>query len=137
MSNDHDILARTLYGEARGEFQKTDGGLAALIAVGNVIMNRVKHPTCFQRTVQEVCQHPFQFSCWNANDPNARIVRDVTDKNALFKECLRVAQNVMDGTWPDLTQGCDHYHTIHVAPYWSRGKKPKYKVGRHIFFKLC
>lgn len=38
--HDIDIFARTLYGEARGEYKHH--GAAALIAVANVIMNRLK-----------------------------------------------------------------------------------------------
>ena len=41
-----DIMAKTLYGEARGE------GEEGLIAVGNVIKNRVKKKTWYGKTVK-------------------------------------------------------------------------------------
>ena len=40
--NDIHILARTIYGEARGEYYRLDGGLSSLIAIGNVVKNRLK-----------------------------------------------------------------------------------------------
>ncbi|MES2252810.1 MAG: cell wall hydrolase, partial [Pseudomonadota bacterium] len=77
---DIDILARTIYGEARGEYGRVDGGLAALIAVGNVIVNRTQQQTWFGRTVRDVCLKPYQFSCWNRNDPNLPKLMEVTDE---------------------------------------------------------
>ena len=41
-TEDIDILARTIFGEARGEYEHVEGGISALIGVGNVVMNRVK-----------------------------------------------------------------------------------------------
>ncbi len=38
-------LARTLYGEARGEYHRQDGGILAFYAVAHVILNRLKEPT--------------------------------------------------------------------------------------------
>ncbi len=57
-----DVLTRTIYGEARGEYHRHDGGMAALIAVGNVVMNRLKAKTWYGLTIKEICQKPFQFS---------------------------------------------------------------------------
>ena len=57
---DLDILARTLYGEARGEYSSS--GPAALIAVGNVIVNRFEKGGRFGKTLAEVCLKPKQFS---------------------------------------------------------------------------
>jgi hypothetical protein len=39
-----DILARTIYGEARGEYGHVEGSISALISVGNVI--KPDAPTC-------------------------------------------------------------------------------------------
>ncbi|AZD06253.1 Cell wall hydrolase [Pseudomonas chlororaphis] len=64
---DRDLLARTLWGEARGE------GLAGQIAVAWTIRNRVndgKAKSWWGEGYAGVCQAPYQFSCWNKNDPN-------------------------------------------------------------------
>src|SRR5688500_4029200 len=62
---DLDTLARTLWGEARGE------GRNGMQAVANVIMNRYKlarsnsgYARQWGRTVAEVCRKKYQFSCW-------------------------------------------------------------------------
>ena len=64
---DLDILARTLWGEARGE------SLAGQIAVAWTIRNRVNDGNAkswWGEGYVGVCQKPYQFSCWNKNDPN-------------------------------------------------------------------
>ncbi len=68
---DIDVLARTIWGEARGE------GIAGQIAVGWCIRNRVEmdlhndgRPDWWGEGYEGVCRAPWQFSCWNKNDPN-------------------------------------------------------------------
>lgn len=137
MMNDIQILARTIFGEARGEYLRADGGLASLIAVANVVKNRHKQQTWYGRTISEVCQKPYQFSCWNLEDPNHKLISG-TIMNPLFDLCLTVAGKIITDEWPDLTNGCDHYHATTMArfPSWSLAAKPKLKIGRHIFYDL-
>ena len=59
-----DNLARTLWGEARGE------GRAGMEAVASVIMERVRDPRRWPHDVTGVVRQPLQFSAWNANDVN-------------------------------------------------------------------
>lgn len=133
--HDLDILARTLYGEARGEYDQ--GGLAALIAVANVIMNRFKKGGKYGQTVTEVCLKPRQFSCWNLNDPNRSLIQQKDlEKDSLFKICQKVAQKVAKGIWPDLTRESDHYHATSCRPSWARLEKIRLHLGRHIFYRL-
>ncbi len=134
-----DVLARTIYGEARGEFHRPDGGLSALIAVANVVTNRLRQGGWFGQTISEVCWKPYQFSCWNRGDPNLLVIAHVkAGDDEIFDTCLRVAEKVMDGSWPDLTDGATHYHasTMETLPQWAKGKRPTCKVGSHIFYRL-
>ncbi|WP_010297196.1 cell wall hydrolase [Candidatus Odyssella thessalonicensis] len=135
--NDVQILARTIYGEARGEYYRVDGGLASLIAVGNVVNNRYKQQSWYGKTIAEVCQKPYQFSCWNPNDPNQKLIT-TTIMDPLFDICLDVADRIIKDEWPDLTRGCDHYHAASMAtfPTWSLSSKPQLKIGQHIFYNL-
>jgi hypothetical protein len=50
----------------RGEYHSPKRTFA-LIAVGNVVINRVKAQSGYGGTIQEVCLKPFH-SCWNAGD---------------------------------------------------------------------
>ncbi|WP_032112221.1 cell wall hydrolase [Candidatus Paracaedibacter symbiosus] len=138
MTPDIQILARTIYGEARGEYNKVNGGIAALIAVANVVVNRTKQRTWFGKTIAEVCQKPWQFSCWNVNDPNLRLLQANTILDPIFEVCLMVATKVIQGEWPDLTKGCDHYYAVSLKtpPPWAQGRVPKCQIGQHLFFDL-
>lgn len=138
MQSAQEIMARTLYGEARGEYTRADGGLAALIAVGNVIMNRLIKGGWFGRTVEEVCLKPFQFSCWNKSDPNYEMIRAAPLDEPILAVCHGVAGHLLCGQWPDITGGCDHYYSrlLKEPPYWAKGKSPQRLVGQHLFFKL-
>ncbi|MDR1375218.1 MAG: cell wall hydrolase [Holosporaceae bacterium] len=129
---DLEILAKTIYGEARGELYRY--GIASLIAVANVVANRVEKN--FAATVRDVCLAPNQFSCWNANDPNFQKLKSLTTDCSIFRKCLEVAENVLEGKWPDLTDGCDHYHSRDVKPYWAAHLEPKRIFGRHYFYNL-
>ena len=137
MPGDIEIIARTIYAEARGDYNRRDGGLPALIAVGNVIMNRYKLQSWFGKTISEVCLKPWQFSCWNSKDPNYRLLTgEIMDP--IFNLCLTVAKNILNDRWPDLTRGSDHYHAISLFPYprWSQGKIPSLRIGGHLFYQL-
>jgi len=140
MITDQDIitLARTIYGEARGEYTHPSGGLAALIGVANVVMNRTKAGGRFGDGVHNVCTRPYQFSCWNASDPNRSLIsRLEKGSNLLFDICYLTASEVARGSWPDLTKSSDHYHApMERLPAWAIGKKPVVTLGRHHFYKL-
>ncbi|MDR1907939.1 MAG: cell wall hydrolase [Holosporales bacterium] len=134
--SDTDIqtLAETIYGEARGELDYIEGGLAALIAVGNVVVNRAK---C-AKSVEQICKAPFQFSCWNANDPNRiEIERAAKQQLPAFQTCMRVAKGVLLMGWPDLTNGATHYYaqSLYAPPFWAKSMQLQVKIGHHLFFK--
>lgn len=131
-NEDIDVMARTLYGEARGEVKKF--GIVALIAVANVIFNRYKKK--FAKTIKEICLAPKQFSCWNTGDPNYKKITTVTEDDMLFRKCLSVAENVLSGKYPDITDGCDHYHANYAKPYWAAYLQPKRIFGSHYFYSL-
>jgi spore germination cell wall hydrolase CwlJ-like protein len=135
-SADIDIFARTIYGEARGEYATS--GLAALIAVGNVVMNRLTQKSWYGASIREVCQKPWQFSCWNPNDPNQRLLTGDVLVDPIYQICWNVADRLASEQWPYLTKGSDHYHTIALIPLpkWSRGKTPQLRLGEHLFYRL-
>jgi len=135
---DLDILARTIFGEARGEYGRCEGGLCALIAVANVIVNRVQEKSWYGTTIAAVCLKPWQFSCWNHSDPNYVIIKERIIDNPIFTICQHVAESVVQGLWPDITKSSNHYHATGMAlpPDWSRGHNPIVRIGRHLFYRL-
>lgn len=135
---DLDILARTIYGEARGEYHRQDGGMASLMAIANVVTNRVQQKTWFGKTIAETCQKPWQFSCWNEGDPNYLILRQPTIADPVFSVCRQVAEGVACKEWPDMTKGADHYHSTLMGklPKWAVNQEPKIRLGQHLFYRL-
>lgn len=123
-----DVLARTLYGEARGE------NVRGMEAVAAVVMNRVARGGWWGRTVETVCLKPWQFSCWNANDPNRQRVLEVTDADPAFRSCLRIARRAVAGALEDPTKGATHYHAIGMLPRWAEGHQPSARIGNHVFY---
>lgn len=130
LDNDLDTLARTLWGEARGE------GLRGMEAVAAVIMNRVRDPRRWGKTASQVSLQPKQFSAWNARDPNRPLMLRVSKSNKQFAQALEIAERALAGNLEDPTGGANHFHTHRVHPVWSRGKTPTAVIGNHRFFRL-
>lgn len=131
--NDIDVLARTIWGEARGE------SISGQEAVASVILNRVafakrKGRYWWGNDIAGVCQAPQQFSCWNKNDPNYQKLIKVGAENINFCMCQRIAERAVSGTLEDKTCGATHYHTRNCLPAWARGKKPCAEIGAHLFY---
>ncbi len=131
MSDDIDILARTLFGEAES------GNTQDAQAIASVIMNRVAYPN-WPYSVSKVCLQPWQFSCWNHNDPNRQRILDAS--GAWFEKCKKIAADAIAGRLVDMTHKSTHYYATYVpAPKWSKAHRPVYEVRhrnghRHIFF---
>lgn len=134
--SDVDIIARTLYGEARGEVAKV--GVIALKAVASVIWNRWRvQPLYFGITPREVCLKPYQFSCWNKNDPNLERLLTPHISDETYSLCKMVADEFLAGKGEDVVNGSDHYHAIWLAPpSWAIGKLPVIDIGTHRFYRL-
>jgi len=132
---DRDILARTLWGEARGE------SLAGQIAVAWTIRNRVtdgKAKSWWGEGYAGVCQKPYQFSCWNKNDPNYAYLSGAKPiPYREFAQAQIAADQVIDGKVPDPTGGATHYYatTMKKAPAWAAKAKQTLELGGHVFFK--
>lgn len=128
-----DILARTLWGEARGE------GAAGMEAVAAVVMNRVALARIRGRmwwgdSVAEVCRKPWQFSCWNERDPNRAKLLAVSSTDPVFALALRIARRAAAGGLADPTRGATHYHARGIMPGWAAGQVPVAEIGRHLFY---
>lgn len=118
--HDKDILARTIFGEAEV------GDVDDATAIANVVMNRARYPN-WPDSPARVCQQPWQFSCWNAGDPQRPRIEAVTADTPWFRECRRIAAAALDGTLGDQTGGATHYWATYIPePKWARGKVPCY-----------
>ena len=128
-----DVLARTIFGEARGE------SVRGKEAVASVVLNRVRRARrrggyWWGGDIESVCLKPWQFSCWNVNDPNRPKLLNVDRNNRTFQTCLRVARRAVAGTLKDPTYGATHYHTLNIEPPWASGRAACVIIGRHRFY---
>ncbi|WP_217907158.1 cell wall hydrolase [Massilia sp. BJB1822] len=130
------VLARTLWGEARGE------GSAGMEAVACVVLNRVKRQTYWGKSVIEVCRKPYQFSCWNQNDRNYAAMLKLDANAAELADAYAIAgraiANVLSirEAFSDSTNGATHYHarTLSPLPRWARGHATCARIGNHLFY---
>lgn len=130
-----DVLARTIWGEARGE------GTSGMSAVACVVLNRVKIAQekggfWWGDDIIRVCQKPQQFSCWNRADPNFRKLQAVDERDLYFATGVRIARRAIAGVLHDITKGATHYHADTIVPYWAKGERPVAVIGHHIFYKI-
>lgn len=124
-------LARTVWGEARGE------GFRGQLAVAHVVLNRARRGGWWGDSIIDVCFKPHQFSCWNKDDPNYRLIVGIDPNNSKsLRECLAAATMAVFGIAPDPTGGATHYFAKDwPTPAWAKGKAPTIVIGKHLFFK--
>jgi hypothetical protein len=125
-----DTLARTLWGEARGE------GESGLVAVAAVVANRVHEQRTDQwgSTVEDVCLKSNQFDCWN---PGAyrNEVEAVGPQDPSFQLCLTISRNTLAGQITDPTNGANSYfNPKYASPDW--GMRPGIVIGNQKFVRV-
>jgi len=98
--DDLNLLALCVWREARGE------GMLGKRGVAHVITNRVQHGG-YGLGFHGVILKPWQFSSFNANDPNSR--KWPLDGEADWLDCLDAAKAVTQQTEEDFTKGSLFY----------------------------
>jgi spore germination cell wall hydrolase CwlJ-like protein len=136
-TRDLDVMARTVWGEARGE------GVLGMRAVAHVIHNRTRdRARRWGTTAEQVClffitrngQQIFQFSCWNPRDTNRALLGAVTVRDPQFAAALEICQSVLSGRSNDPTNGATHYHTKQIRPFWASAGVQVADLGNHLFY---
>jgi N-acetylmuramoyl-L-alanine amidase len=115
LHNSVDVLARTAWGENRS------GGTEGMQSVMNAILNRVAHPGWWGDSIISVCLKPWQFSSWNAHDPNRAKLLSVMVDDPQFAEATTLAGRAVMEHLPDLTNGADSYYatSMETPPAWA------------------
>jgi spore germination cell wall hydrolase CwlJ-like protein len=121
-------LATAIYFEARGEPERGQ------IAVGQVILNRVRSPifpeticgVVYQGQMHKGCQ--FSFTC----DGHTDNPKD----NAQWSLAQDLAKKIMEGEeWLPEVGYSTYYHANYVSPRWAHSMSKIDSIGRHIFYK--
>ena len=109
------LLARLIYGEARGE------SYTGQVAVGAVVLNRVKSAS-FPNTISGVIYQPYAFTAVSDGQINMT-------PNA---SCTEAAKAAMNG-W-DPTNGAIYYYNPKTATSkWIFSRTTTITIGNHVF----
>jgi N-acetylmuramoyl-L-alanine amidase len=131
-AEDCETLAKTVWGESRGE------DWPGQIQIARVVINRLKSGKWFGgKSITEVCRRPFQFSCWNADDPNRPLLDRLTLDDPAYQRAMCAALHVTQDLAPQIQIGAavTHYYRDGTpVPAWARGKPHAFATGHHIFF---
>lgn len=114
-NNDVYLLARAINGEARGE------PYAGQVAVGAVILNRVKHPS-FPNTVAGVIYQPGAFTAVDDGQIDA----------AMTSSCERAARDALNG-WDPTGGAIYYYNPVTATNKWIRSRPVILTIGKHVF----
>jgi len=137
-NGDRYCLALNIYHEAANQ------SFAGQVAVSNVVMNRVDDLQ-FPNTICEVVyqakmkenwkgnlvpiKHQCQFS-WFCDGKPDEPVDSIT-----WVKSIRVADAVLNGDYPDITEGSLWYHADFVYPYWADDLERVTTIDNHLFYK--
>ena len=131
-------LAQNIY------FESANQPFAGRVAVANVVMNRandVQFPT-------EICDVVYQAKLkenWKGNVVPIRNQcqfswycdgkSDIPTDSTTWMESLYIAELVLSGQYPDITNGSLWYHADFVTPYWAPYLTKVVTIDNHIFYK--
>jgi spore germination cell wall hydrolase CwlJ-like protein len=131
-------LAKNIYFEAGNQ------PLAGKVAVAHVVFNRMEHSSYPQDICGVVYQarwrenwkgeqvpirHQCQFSWFCDGKSDEPLDTDT------FFESYNIAQDIIMGKYPDITEGATHYHSVMVEPYWAETLNETVQIQHHIFYK--
>jgi|13_taG_2_1085334.scaffolds.fasta_scaffold02541_9 spore germination cell wall hydrolase CwlJ-like protein len=122
-------MALNVYHESRSE------NLKGQVAVANVTLNRVadsKWPNDVCSVVEQGYtkgKQNCQFS-WYCDGKS-----DTPTDTVAWARAVLVANDVMMGYIPDITEGATHYHARYVNPYWVDSFTKTVEIGSHMFYK--
>ena len=142
LHTDIKTTAQTIWAEARGD------GIAGMTAVADVIANRVaaakvyieekgeNHPLFGDGTFDDCCRRPWQFSCWNRDDPNLPKMINLTISDPIFLQAMQIATQAVSGLLVDGTKASTYYYakSLKTPPDWAEGLTPCVTIGSQYFF---
>lgn len=112
---DVELLARLIYGEARGE------SYVGQVAVGAVVMNRIKSAS-FPNTMSGVIYQKYAFTA--VDDGQINLTPNATARKA--------AQDAMNG-WDPSYGAIYYYNPATATSQWIFSRKTTVTIGNHVF----
>ncbi len=116
-SSDVNLIARAINGESRGETY------VGQVAVGAVILNRVRHPS-FPNTIAGVIYQPGAFTAISDGQIHANM--ETTP--------LKAARDALNG-WDPSGGAIYYYNPAKTTNKWIYSREVIKKIGKHVFAK--
>ena len=131
-------LAKNIY------FESGNQPLAGKVAVAHVTLNRVKN---FQFP-NTICSVVYQAQ-WKLNWKGKKVPRrnrcqfswfcdgkpDKPTDSETWMESTKIAEQVLNNKFPDITEKSLWYHADYVQPNWSNYLNKTVQIEDHIFYK--
>ena len=126
-NSDIDIIAATIFDEAKGE--KTKGREA----VASVIVNRAKTKR-YKGNPAAVCTAKYQFSGWNKGYINV----DLNSKahKEIWEECKDLAKQIVNNQFTPTINSNHYYNPKLASPSWAKAMKDVFVIGNHKFGRI-
>lgn len=123
------LAAMTVWMEASGEPDVAQRGIC------HVLVNRLRDGR-WGKTLAAVCLYPFQFSSWNASDPNRKRMALTPDIDQTLNKIECFLNGAIMGTDTDPTNGALWYFNPTVAkPSWAVDYVKTVDLGQQSFYK--
>lgn len=139
-AKEHDLVVRTIYGEAGDE------PLQGQIAVAHVIKNRTLYPPdIYGGSITGVVRKPYAFEPW-LHEHTRNYMYRLPKGGETYRKLASIVDRVFGGELKDPTNGATHFLSPigqaklaktdgrKLWPDWARGK-PKAVIGGHNFYK--
>lgn len=137
-NNEIYCLAQNIYFEAGNQ------PLAGKVAVSQVVINRVEHPSYPDNICEVVYQAKLRVNWKNEFVPIKNKCQfswfcdgksdDPVDSQTWLLS-MHIARDVVQQKYGDITEGSTHYHSDKVDPYWASSLNRTVVINNHIFYK--
>ena len=137
-----ECLALNMYHEARNQ------GTAGLIAVSNVVLNRV-YDERFPDTICGVVKQGPTRQSWRKDGGMIPIKNrcqfswycdgksDEPSDEVTYEQLYELSVDILSTDFPylDITDGATHYHADYIFPAWAITKARTIEIEDHIFYR--
>ena len=137
-NNEIYCLAQNIYFEAGNQ------PVAGKVAVSQVVINRVEHPSYPDNICDVVYQAKLRVNWKNEFVPIKNQCQfswfcdgksdDPVDSQTWLLS-MHIARDVVQQKYGDITEGSTHYHSDKVDPYWASSLNRTVVINNHIFYK--
>jgi N-acetylmuramoyl-L-alanine amidase len=108
-----------------------------MLAVAEVIRNRMTSRFYSDGTVRGTVLKPYQFSGWNTSDPNRIICAGLLKSDEITKLCLIAWNDAISHNTNNTANAVMYYANYIAAPNWANSSEFIFttEIGKHRFYR--